>query len=297
MTSPDFGLPKCVEALDGVLQSGLAWRGEHLGDTQSQAQSCDAPDAVRELVSTLEDGVVVKLGVAGQAVLLPALQQQLHGVLRGAPRHDPSVGQCAVQTGGGENRNQRTVGDLQILDEVEGIQLRPGECHLWQVPALWGGRAALPMHGVDCTVSLQNAMDCCPGWDMSIRAGRVKRGGDRRGAILTQHTVSQALTGAQDALLHARAQAVGGPAGLVVSEIDPIQTLALCTRHPQRNGAHAHAKRRCDATQGTARAHGVDHALATTLKRHVFFIATSSKRPEGSPRATMLYARSGRPGG
>jgi len=89
VTLPDFGLPQGVEALDGVLHPVLQWRHEHRNDPQRQTQAAHAPHRVRELVRALKHGVIVKLRIGRQPIVLPTRQQAGQGRL-GAELRQPS---------------------------------------------------------------------------------------------------------------------------------------------------------------------------------------------------------------
>lgn len=73
-------LTQRIEALDGILETRLAWWREHWDDARDQTQAAHPPDGVGELVRSPEDRVVVELRVGGQPVATPALQ---HGLERG----------------------------------------------------------------------------------------------------------------------------------------------------------------------------------------------------------------------
>ena len=149
MSLPDLGLPKGVEPFDGILETRLARGCEHRNHPQRQAQAADAPDRIGELVSTLEDRIVVELGVAGQPMLAPVPEQGIHSDLGAGPRHDPGRREGAMQADAGEHRHQRAVGVLQVLDEVEAVEFGFSCGQIGQIPTLGWRRAALPMRRID----------------------------------------------------------------------------------------------------------------------------------------------------
>ena len=75
--------------------------------------------------AALKLGAVIKLGVVGQPIALPASQELFDHGLGAGLLHRPGIHQAPMQAGGGEHRDQRTAGDLQILNEVQAIELRP----------------------------------------------------------------------------------------------------------------------------------------------------------------------------
>ena len=122
MTLPNFALPQAIEPFDGILQTRLARRRKHWDDAQRQTQAGDATHRVGIVVCPLEHIIVVKLGVVGEPVGSPAPQQRLYGGSRSALPHDPGIGQRAMQADTGQQADQRTVGNLQVLNEVEAVE-------------------------------------------------------------------------------------------------------------------------------------------------------------------------------
>src|SRR5713226_5716926 len=139
---PKLGLPKRVKALDRVLKAWFARWGEHYDHAQGQAQPTDAANGVGVLVRPLEQRVVIELRVVGQPVATPALYQALQHCLGTGRIQRPDIGQPAVQRGAGEDRDQRAVGNLQILNQVKAVQLGVACGQCGEIPTLRGWRAS-----------------------------------------------------------------------------------------------------------------------------------------------------------
>src|ERR1035437_3552238 len=140
---PDLALPQPIEAFDGILEARLARWGEDRDHSERQTQPADTSDGVGRSVCSLEYCSVVKLGISRQPVTAPALNQGLQRGPSAGPLHDPGIGQCAVQAGAGEYIDKGAVGDLQILDEIEAVELGSPTGQVGQIPALGRCRPAL----------------------------------------------------------------------------------------------------------------------------------------------------------
>ena len=75
---PDFSLPTSVKAFHRSLEPGFSWRSKDRGYSQAQAKSNDASDGIPKLVSALETGVVIKLGIGRQSERSPMFNQCLN---------------------------------------------------------------------------------------------------------------------------------------------------------------------------------------------------------------------------
>ena len=243
MTLPNLALPQAIESFNGVLQAGLArWR-ENGNDAQRQAQAADATHRVGQVMRTLEHIVVVKLSIVGQPLRPPSRQQRFYGAGRSALRHDPGISQCAMQADARQQADQRTVGNLQVLNEVEAVELcfttgQPG-----QVPTFrWRG-SALATHSIEGAAPLQHAVDGGTRNNDGMSIDRRQRLRDRIRAVLSQHAVfAQVSTRLQNLRFPARRRPIPGPAWLAISKVDPRQGLASRMFHPMAHGTDAHRK-------------------------------------------------------
>ncbi len=186
---PDLALPEGVEAFYGVLEAMFARWGEHWGHLQGETQAAHATDRIGELVRTLKEAGVVELGVRGQPFAAPAIPKGFEGGLCSRMLHHPGIGQRPVQAGGGEYRNQGTSSDLQVLNEVEGVQLGLTIGETGQIPAFWRCRPTLPMRAIQGAVTIEHPVN------RRARGNLVKRGvllqcqADRVGSVLAEDAV------------------------------------------------------------------------------------------------------------
>ena len=132
---PHALLPSGVEALDGGLEARFAGRSEHRHYPKSETQADDPAERVCELVGTLETGVVVELGVRGQAEQPPVFNQSLkrpngrNGAFCGPGRR-----QAAVQRHSIEHVHERSVFDPELLDEVERVEFHSDRFEVREIP-------------------------------------------------------------------------------------------------------------------------------------------------------------------
>ena len=131
---PNLGLPASIVALDGSLKSGFSQRCEDHRDSQAKAQSRYSPHSIRMSVRSLKNGVVVELGVVGQAELTPVLQQGVEGRFRRDFRPWPRSNQSAMQRDAVEHLDAVAALNDKSFHDVEAIQFGSPPGQLWQVP-------------------------------------------------------------------------------------------------------------------------------------------------------------------
>lgn len=158
-TLPNLGLPAAVVVLDGRLETSLSGRREDRDDAPLQAQAEDAAERVGPLMGPLEDGVVVELGIAGQALLPPVGDQRGDRGFRCPRRADPTAAEAPVKAHGVEHHDVGATADNQALHEVEAVQFGLGARHGRQIPAL--GRRGPPdtSPAIEHATALENAPD------------------------------------------------------------------------------------------------------------------------------------------
>ncbi len=239
MTSPDLALPQAVEAFDGILKARLTWWGKHRNDLQCQAQAADTSDGIGELVRSLEDRIVVKLGVSGKTVSAPAFNQGFQRGPCAGPLHHPGISQCSVHAGTSKHRDERPASDLQILNEIEAVELDLAVGQIRQIPALGRRRPALPMRAIEHPVTRKHTVDRRARRHVLHGIVLLQRQANRHGTVLAQYALlAQGSSHLQDALLQIRGRAIPGPAGLTVREVHPIHALAASAGNPVRRRAH-----------------------------------------------------------
>ena len=265
---PDLALPQRIEAFDGILEARLARWGEDRDHSERQTQPADTSDGVGELVRSLEDRVVVKLRISGQPVTAPALKQRLQRDACAGVLHDPGLGQCAVQAGAGEHIDKGASGNLQILDEIEGVQFGSPTGQIGQIPALGRRRPALSVYAIKCAATRKHTVD------RHARGNRLKRlfvfqgQADGVGPVLAQHAFfTQYISNTQNASFHVARCAIPGPTGLATFELHPVDALAPCTRNPVGRRAHAHTELPRSRSQASPRANRLNQLTAAALKQ------------------------------
>ena len=228
-------------------------------DAQYQAQTGNAAHGVWMVMRALEHVVVVKLGVVGEPFRSPASQQRLYGSGRSAVPHDPGIGQRAMQADAGEQADQWTIGDLQVLNKVEAVELRFAASQSGQVPPLGRRGSALTTHGVEGTAPLQHAVDRSARNRYGLFDDR-QRIGDRLCAVLSQHAVlAQVDARSKNLRFLARRRPIPRSSGLAIGEVDARQLLAPSVLHPVTNSANTHRKMPCDCAHGFTITHRSNH--------------------------------------
>ena len=152
-----LGLPKRVEAFDGILKAVFEWRCEHGDDSQGQAQATHATHRIGKLVRPLEAGVVVKLCVMRQPDRTPARREVVDHLARANAKLGPSIGLIAMHRGRGEHRKLRPFVQLQVLDQIEAIEFSLPCGHLRQMPAARRRGPTQAFVGIGSPVPLEDA--------------------------------------------------------------------------------------------------------------------------------------------
>ena len=235
---PDLGLPAAVIAFDGGLEARLARRGKDRDDPESEAESDDAADGVGVLVGALKAGVVVELGIGGQAHVLPVGQQGLESFPSGDEGSGPRLHQTAMERDGVEDFDIDSAANDKAGDDIEAIQFDVSLGHLRQIPA--SRRSGMP----DSSTPIQGAS---PQQDPSDRANRRQRTvalfqqltTDRRIAELSQGTgVLEPLASSENDLFDRGGYPVGWPvrARRAITPLDAVQSLPGSPGNPSLNG-------------------------------------------------------------
>ena len=154
-TGPHFRLPATVEVLDSGLKSRLLRRGEDRRDVQRQTQTDDPPDRVGVVMRSLENRVVVKLCISGQAKLAPVLKQGVeHGFCSDfGPR--PRGNQAAMQGTTVEDFQVEAPFDDEALNDVKTVQFGASGGNVGQVPSTRRRCSAGPLSAVQSPTTFQ----------------------------------------------------------------------------------------------------------------------------------------------
>jgi hypothetical protein len=156
---PDFSLPTSVKAFDRSLEPGFSWRSKDRGYSQAQAKSNDASDGIPKLVSALETGVVIKLGIGRQSERSPMFNQGLNHRMSEDGVIGPRGDQTSMHRYSVENFDSSSAFDDQALDNIEAIQLASSSCHLGQIPTGWRWRMTSSTSAIQNAAPLQDPSD------------------------------------------------------------------------------------------------------------------------------------------
>jgi len=265
---PDLALPQPIEAFDGILEARLARWGEDRDHSQRQTQPADTSDGVGGSVCSLEYCGVVKLGIGGQPVARPALDQGLQRRPSAGPLHDPGLGQRAVQAGAGEHIDKGSSSDLQVLNEIEAVELGSPTGQIGQIPALGRCRPALSVHAIKCAAARKHTVNRCARGNRFNRLLVLQGQADGVGPVLAQHALfTQYVSNTQNALFHVAKCAVPGPTGLATFELHPVDALAPCTRNPVGCRADAYTELPRNESQASPRANRLNQLTAAAFKQ------------------------------
>src|SRR6185437_1097503 len=246
---PDLLLPASVVTLDGGLEACLTRRGEHHRDSELQTQSGHAAKAVRPVVSALKNRAVIELGVCGQAVFLPVLQQFFYSDFRGICRHDPARAQTAVQADAIEYVYVNTPLDDQVFDEIEAVELGSMLTYIVEIPPLRRRRKTPATTSIQRASALENAADCTYRRD-AIQAERLTSLGqfamDRCSPKLAQVRMITKLRPQPDhKAFYLRGRGLSlASAAPGTGPIHTVQTLACRMRDPALHGTQSDSKLR-----------------------------------------------------
>ena len=156
---PDGPFPTAVERLDRRLKSGFSRRREHRGDAEAEAPTNHATKDLREVVGSLEAGVVVELGVMGQTYIAPMIDQGLFNERCGGPLGRQGHRKPAVVRDPRQHVDERTVLNLELDNQVEAVELDPTRREAWEIPTTGRGGPSLSPATVERAVALENPID------------------------------------------------------------------------------------------------------------------------------------------
>jgi len=257
---PDFSLPTSVKAFDRSLEPGFSWRSKDRGYSQAQAKSNDASDGIPKLVSALETGVVIKLGIGRQSERSPMFNQGLNHRMSEDGVIGPRGDQTSMHRYSVENFDPSSAFDDQALDNIEAIQLASSSCHLGQIPTAWRWRMTSSTSAVQNAAPLQDPSD-------GTQCG--KRSHAASGQFSPNGLSSIFSQGAHILELgtHLENQIFNTPLGPPnvmrpvgsVTPIDSGQPLPLSSIDPIMHRGNAHAKASCYLTQRFSSPHSTYH--------------------------------------
>src|SRR5581483_1308084 len=206
--------------------------------------------------------------------------------------NDPGIGERPVQALGGEHVHQGPLGDLQVFDEVEAVELGTARHDLRQVPALGRCRPANTPHAILQSESREHAVDS--GLARRMRHLRLQRRRDRVRPILTQDAFAQLHAKFGDALFEGKARAIPGPSRLAICKIGAIEPFTLRALYPKGSSALAKAELQCRLTDAHACTHRLDHRPTAALTRcflAMFSLFGKASHYKKTVQGTLIHDR------
>ena len=241
--APDFGLPQAVVVFDRGLEAGLSRGCKDRHDPQTQAQAHHPANRTGQVMGTLEEGVIVKLDLVGQAPGTPMGDQPpLYRAGGEGRRLWPGGHQTPVQRHQIEDFDQRTVFDFQPFDQIHLVQFDLTGSQSGQIPTHRRGRAPDPPMPIQLTTTSEDATH---GADTGQAANPllVQTAMHRHRTKLSQCTfLPQFLPGLQYQRLHRRTGASGpwSPTLRLIRPHHPIQAFPLGACHPSLHHTQTH---------------------------------------------------------
>ena len=169
-----------------------------------------------------------------------------------------------MQADAGQQADQRTVCDLQVLNEVEAVELCFATRQLGQVPPLGRRGSTLTTHGIQSTAPLQHAIDRGARNRYGLFDGR-QRISDSLCAVLSQHAViAQVDARSKNLRFLARRRPIPRSSGLAIGEVDTRQRLAARMLDPVAHGTDAHRKMPSNSAHGFTMTYRSDHRQAAS---------------------------------
>jgi hypothetical protein len=268
--APDLGLPAAVIAFDGGLEAGFSRWSKDRSNLQGEAQAGDTAEVIGVLVGTLEPGVVIELGVAGQAHLAPVFDQSEVGQFCRDGGTWPGGGQAAVKRDGVENFDIDSAFNDKAGNDVEAIDLDPAGGDLGQVPAARRGWTSHPLFAVQSSSPLQDAADGTNRGDCALSSlDQFSSDGDITKLSQIAYFF-ELLAKSQDLFFQVPADPVArAPAGSrrSVGPVHALQSFSSGAANPSTYRGEAHPKATGDRPDRGTPTHGRDDAAAQPCRR------------------------------
>lgn len=145
--------------LDRVLQAKFMRWHEDRGDSELKAESHHAPEGIGKRMLALKARVIVELRITGPAVCLPVGADTRDNRRSGGTRQWPRRGQASTQRNPGEDIEQWTILEPEILDDIEEIDFTEAAGNSRQMPARrWCGSSQARAL-IDRSIALEDATD------------------------------------------------------------------------------------------------------------------------------------------
>jgi hypothetical protein len=295
---PDLRLPAAIEAFNGVLKAGLAWRCKDRGNAKQQARSDDLTDRIRVLMWTLKDQCVVELRVRGNTKFLPSLGEQLDDIGCIDRQTWPAGDETSMDGDAGENGKLSSASQNQAFDGIKRVELSACGCNLRKVPTDGRRWSADAPSFIQNTPALKNATDGASRRNRNnpllehYRADRICSG-------ISEITSSQLTAQAQNLVFSGRARSIDGPwrACRSIGPVDAIKSRGGSPFDPAPNGFEAYAKRPRYLAQRIATANGLHHRstplLDGVLCSWLSHFSTEHINPPQASQGTGLWKLTG----
>ena len=229
---------------------------------------------------SLEHGTVVKLSIGWQPVVLPAREQTLDGALGAQLREYPGIGQCPVQAFGREHIDQRTRGDLQILDKVKAVHLCASRRHFWQIPAARRSGPADTAGDILQPMARKYPIDSGPRQAQRKRWLSAQFPLNSIGPILTERAlITQPGPRLYHAPLQTRPRAIPGTTRFTISKQASIKPMIGTALNPQRYRAHIDPKLPGHLSHTAPGSHLSYHFTSPLFKEAFFAMINSPPKP------------------
>ena len=246
--TPHLGLPATVVVFDGRLKTSFAGWGEDGSDAELQAESRHLIEAVFPVMGALEDGVVVELGVVGQAIGLPMFDQRSDRVFSGPQGGGEAVTQATVKADDREHFDIAAALDDESLDEVKAVHFGLPVGQLGQMPSLGRRGPADAALTIEDAPAMENPSDGANGRDrIAVQAAweLAQLAMDGRGSVLAERRfVVQSFADAEDKVFDPLWRTAGSatPAAWPIGPIDAIQAFPLCSGNPFLHSSQTHTE-------------------------------------------------------
>ena len=228
---------------------------------------------------SLEDGLVIKLGVVGQSQTLPASGEVREHGFGADALFWPRIGLACPQRNAGEHLYQWPGGDLQVFNPVKAVQFGPPRCQRRQIPALRRRWAAQPAGAIEHAMTRQDAVN--GGSRRHIALLGLELGFDRARSVFAQHAaLAQLAPNPQNMVLQLSGGAIPCATGLAVSEPRAIQTLAADTPNPPANHRGRHVKLPRHRVHRTTLSNQSNHAQPSLLDT-LFYSCSAPQKHQG----------------
>ena len=176
-------------------------------------------------------------------------------------------------------------GDLQVLDEIKAVELRPPASHCWQIPALGRRRAALPRYAIERAMTRQHAVDSGARGNRLGRALFVQGQGNGVGSVFAQYAVfAQSATHSKNVLFYLDWSAVPGSPRHQIRERHPVEASAAGALNPIGHRAHAHSSRPRHRVQTLSRSYRLNHLAPLLFERKFLTMTWSIKNAHTVPQ-------------